>query len=121
MLLQARMLPGVGISVGLMAPLTGYRRCYAPASKMLANSWRLMTGAMGMSGSTLPVQWLVPLVGWRLLFLGAYGMVNPWVSRDGSTADRLIAEGIPACSVISAMHVVAEGVINMRAGVLWAI
>jgi hypothetical protein len=29
----------------------------------------LMVGAMGMVASTLPVQWLLPLVGWRPLFL----------------------------------------------------
>jgi predicted MFS family arabinose efflux permease len=30
----------------------------------------LMTGSFGMVASTLPVQWLVPLVGWRPLFWG---------------------------------------------------
>lgn len=69
-LLAARILCGVGVSACLMAPLTGYRR-WLPASQQLrANSWMLMTGSLGMLSSTLPVQWLLPEVGWRPLFLG---------------------------------------------------
>jgi predicted MFS family arabinose efflux permease len=30
----------------------------------------LMSGSLGMVASTLPVQWLMPLYGWRVLFLG---------------------------------------------------
>ena len=69
-LLAARALCGVGVCACLMAPLTGYRRWYAPASQIRANAWMLMVGAFGMVASTLPVQWLVPLVGWRALFVG---------------------------------------------------
>ena len=52
-----------------MAPLTGYRRWFGSVAQMRANSWMLMTGSMGMVASTLPVQWLVPLWGWRPLFV----------------------------------------------------
>jgi MFS family permease len=69
-LLMARIFCGVGVSACLMAPLTGYRRWFASASQMRANSWMLMTGSMGMVASTLPVQWLMPMVGWRALFWG---------------------------------------------------
>ena len=68
-LLTARILCGVGVSACLMAPLTGYRRWFSPANLLRSNSWMLMVGAMGMVASTLPVQWLLPLVGWRPLFL----------------------------------------------------
>lgn len=68
-LLAARMLCGVGVSACLMAPLTGYRRWYAPVNQMRANSWMLMVGALGMVASTLPVQWLMPLIGWRMIFV----------------------------------------------------
>jgi predicted MFS family arabinose efflux permease len=68
-LLAARMLCGVGVSACLMAPLTGYRRWYAPVNQMRANSWMLMVGALGMVASTLPVQWLMPITGWRPIFL----------------------------------------------------
>lgn len=69
-LLLARILSGVGVSACLMAPLTGYRRWFAAVSQMRANSWMLMAGSLGMVASTLPVQWLMPLIGWRPLFWG---------------------------------------------------
>lgn len=69
-LVAARILCGVGVSACLMAPLTGYRRWFEASTQMRANSWMLMTGSLGMVASTLPVQWLLPVVGWRLLFLG---------------------------------------------------
>lgn len=74
-LLMARVLCGVGVSACLMAPLTGYRRWFESAVLMRANSWMLMTGSLGMVASTLPVQWLMPLVGWRPLFLGLAALV----------------------------------------------
>ena len=69
-LLLARMLCGVGVSACLMAPLTGFRRWLDPSAQLRTNSWMLMTGSLGMLMSTLPVQWLMPLVGWRVLFGG---------------------------------------------------
>jgi MFS family permease len=73
-LLIARVLCGIGVSACLMAPLTGYRRWLLPAAQLRANSWMLMSGSLGMVASTLPVQWLVPLVGWRPLFWGLAAM-----------------------------------------------
>lgn len=67
-LLAARVLTGMGVSACLMAPLTGYRRWLKPATQLRANSWMLMTGSLGMVAATLPVQWLMPLTGWRGLF-----------------------------------------------------
>lgn len=67
-LIAARMLIGAGVGACLMAPLTLFRRIYSPAAQLRANSWMLMTGSLGMLASTLPVQWLLPLTGWRGLF-----------------------------------------------------
>ena len=67
-LLVARVLTGMGLSACLMAPLTGFRRWFSPSVQLRANSWMLMTGSMGMVAATLPVQWLMPLLGWRGLF-----------------------------------------------------
>ncbi len=67
-LLAARVLVGMGVSACLMAPLTGFRRWLDGATLLRANSWMLMTGSLGMLASTLPVQWLMPLIGWRPLF-----------------------------------------------------
>jgi predicted MFS family arabinose efflux permease len=69
-LLVARVLCGLGVSACLMAPLTGFRRWFDPGIQLRTNSWMLMTGSMGMVASTLPVQWLLPQVGWRPLFWG---------------------------------------------------
>lgn len=88
-LLVARFLCGVGVSACLMAPLTGFRGWLAPQAQLRANSWMLMTGSFGMVASTLPVQWLMPVVGWRPLFWGlaafialAMAMIAWVVPRD---------------------------------------
>ncbi len=74
-LLAARVLIGAGVSACLMAPLTGNRRWLDAATQLRANSWMLMTGSLGMVASTLPVQWLLPLVGWRPLFWVLAGLL----------------------------------------------
>lgn len=68
-LLLARVLCGVGVSACLMAPLTGYRRWFDASTQLRANAWMLMTGSLGMVAATLPVQWLLPIWGWRALFV----------------------------------------------------
>ena len=67
-LIAARALIGAGVAACLMAPLTLYRRVFSPAAQLRANSWMLMTGSLGMVASTLPVQQLLPVLGWRGLF-----------------------------------------------------
>jgi predicted MFS family arabinose efflux permease len=67
-LVVARTLIGAGLGACLMAALTCFRRHYTPAAQQRANSWMLMTGSFGMVASTVPVQWLLPSLGWRGLF-----------------------------------------------------
>lgn len=74
-LLAARVLCGIGVSACLMAPLTGFRRWLTPTAQLRATSWMLMTGSFGMLASTLPVQWLMPVAGWRPLFWMLAGAV----------------------------------------------
>ena len=74
-LLAARMLCGMGVSACLMAPLTGYRRWLNASTQLRTNSWMLMTGSSGMLAATLPVQWLMPIWGWRALFVMLAGMI----------------------------------------------
>ena len=74
-LLLGRVLIGMGVSACLMAPLSGFRRWLDAPTLLRANSWMLMSGSLGMLASTLPVQWLLPLVGWRALFWGLAGLV----------------------------------------------
>eukprot|EP01032_Pedospumella_encystans_P017140 gene17140-19541_t len=68
-LLAARVLCGMGVSACLMAPLMGYRRWFDASTQLRNNSWMLMTGSLGMLAATLPVQWLMPIWGWRALFV----------------------------------------------------
>jgi predicted MFS family arabinose efflux permease len=75
-LTAARVLIGAGVAAGLMAPLTLYRRLFSPVAQLRANSWMLMTGSLGMLASTLPVQWLLPVLGWRGLFVAVAAMLG---------------------------------------------
>ena len=86
-LLAARAMIGVGVSACLMAPLTAYRLRLGPAAQLRANSWMLMSGSLGMVASTLPVQWLLPTLGWRGLFW--------WVAGLLAVATALIAWIVP--------------------------
>lgn len=77
-----------------MAPLTTFRRNFGEQGQLRANSWMLMTGSMGMVASTLPVQWLQPLLGWRGLFwalAGAFALalvaIRLWVPTDEPTRE----------------------------------
>ena len=74
-MIAARVLIGAGLAACLMAPLTLYRRIFSPLAQLRANSWMLMTGSLGMVASTLPVQSLLPHLGWRGLFWGLAGLL----------------------------------------------
>ncbi len=93
-LLAARILCGMGVSACLMAPLTGYRRWFDANTQLRANSWMLMTGSLGMLAATLPVQWLMPIWGWRALFVMLAVMVVvamvllAWVVPHWKTVQR---------------------------------
>ena len=67
-LLIARILIGVGVGACLMGPLTAYRIWFQDETQQRANSWMLMTGAIGMLSSSLPVQFFLPIIGWRSIF-----------------------------------------------------
>lgn len=75
-LIGARVLIGMGVGACLMAPLTLFRRIFSPEAQLRANSWMLMTGSLGMVASTLPVQALLPALGWRGLFVLLAGLLT---------------------------------------------
>ena len=99
-LLASRVVVGMGVSACLMAPLTGYRRWLEPAALLRANSWMLMTASLGMLASTLPVQWLMPLTGWRALFWILAGLIVlsmvciAWVVPPWNVVVPAPAEGV---------------------------
>ena len=90
-LLAGRVLIGMGVSACLMAPLSGFRRWLDAPTLLRANSWMLMSGSLGMLASTLPVQWLLPLVGWRPIFWGLAGLL--------AVAMLVIAFVVPAWNI----------------------
>ena len=100
-LFSARVLVGMGVGACLMAPLTGYRRWFDAATLLRANSWMLMTGSLGMLASTLPVQWLMPLTGWRPLFWILAAMILfsmamiAWVTPRWNLAPNTLAKTLP--------------------------
>ncbi len=99
-LVMARALIGVGVSACLMAPLTCYRHMFTPAAQLRANSWMLMAGSLGMMASTLPVQWLLPTLGWRGLFW--------WLAASLVLAIAVIAWRAPR-HVVGAMAIASAG------------
>ncbi len=107
-LLAARVLMGMGVAAGLMAPLTGYRRWFDAAMQLRANAWMLMTGSLGMLASTLPVQWLLPLLGWRPLFWG--------LALLGLLAMAVIALRVPGWRPPDATNSIAAGAGRAGAG-----
>ena len=58
----------MGVGACLMAPMKSFREHLPVDLQLRATSWMLMTGSLGMIASTLPVQWLLPAIGWRSLF-----------------------------------------------------
>ena len=68
-LLISRFFIGVGVAACLMGPLTGYRVWFEEKYQQRANSWMLMVASFGFVTSTLPVQILLPVIGWRSIFL----------------------------------------------------
>ncbi len=105
----ARALIGVGVSACLMAPLTAYRHRFGELAQLRANSWMLMTGSLGMLASTLPVQWLLPILGWRGLFWWVAGLlvvamaVIVWLVPSDERAAPAVQETASAAPSYSAI------------------
>jgi MFS family permease len=63
-----RALVGVGVAAGLMASLTAFRQWFAPERQTQLAAWMLMAGTLGVLTATAPVQWMLPITGWRGVF-----------------------------------------------------
>jgi MFS family permease len=68
MLWVGRALIGMGVSGALMASFRAFRFWYPAEQQSQLASWMLVAGSMGALASTLPVQWALPVMGWRGLF-----------------------------------------------------
>lgn len=91
-LVVARLLIGMGVAASLMAPLTAFVRLFDAPLQLRLNAWMLMSGSLGMVASTLPVQALLPVLGWRSLFVAlaaalvaAGVLIAATVPRDHTT------------------------------------
>jgi len=65
-----RALIGIGVSSCLMAALKGYRQWFPMAQQGQLASWMLVAGTSGALSATVPVTLLLPVAGWRGIFVG---------------------------------------------------
>jgi MFS family permease len=68
-LILGRALIGLGTSGALMAGLKALALWLPAERRALANGGFIMFGGLGAMASTLPMDWLMPVVGWRGVFL----------------------------------------------------
>ncbi|MCO5106055.1 MAG: MFS transporter [Burkholderiaceae bacterium] len=68
MLWVGRALIGIGVSGALMASLRAYRFWYADRRQQQLAAWMLVVGTLGALATTVPVQWALPMIGWRGVF-----------------------------------------------------
>ena len=106
-LLISRIFIGVGVSACMMGPLTGYRVWFADKYQQRANSWMLMVANLGFVSSTLPVQILLPEIGWRSIFgliailtLLSIILILMFVPNWNKTDETLKKENLSALSEI---------------------
>jgi predicted MFS family arabinose efflux permease len=65
----ARAIIGIGVSACLMAAVQAYALYFKPHLQGSMSSWMLMAGSVGAVLVTTPVYYVMPLVGWRGVFL----------------------------------------------------
>ena len=106
-LLISRIFIGVGVSACMMGPLTGYRVWFAEKYQQRANSWMIMVANLGFVSSTLPVQILLPEIGWRLIFgliailtLLSIILILMFIPKWNKTDETLKKENLSALSDI---------------------
>jgi predicted MFS family arabinose efflux permease len=72
-----RAMIGFGVSACLMAAYKAYRLCFAPERQSSLASLMLMVGSVGALLATVPVAFMLPIVGWRGIFFitaGCFGI-----------------------------------------------
>lgn len=135
LLAVGRVVTGIGISAGLIAMLKVNTQWYPKERVAGLTGWGVFVGALGSLAATLPAAMLVPLLGWRgvFLLLGAMAVtVSLWIwlsvpdRGPGAAAKRrsLAAEArefgrifahpafirlAPAVALLSAMNFTYQG------------
>lgn len=70
-----RLLIGIGISGALMSALKSFRHWYPPERQQQLAAWMLVVGNFGALSTTVPVQAMLPAVGWRNVFWIGFALV----------------------------------------------
>ncbi|SFX07915.1 MFS transporter [Marinospirillum alkaliphilum] len=65
-----RGLIGLGVSACLMSAFRAYAALVPPERLAMINGLQLACGGLGALTATAPVEWLLPLTGWRGMFFG---------------------------------------------------
>jgi predicted MFS family arabinose efflux permease len=87
--MAARVILGVGISAGLMAIIKGNSQWFDPARVAAMTGFAMAISSLGSVLATSPVEWALPLVGWRGIFWLLCGVslaVAAWIFL--SVADK---------------------------------
>ena len=64
-----RALIGIGVSACLMAAYKAFRQCFSAHQQPSLASLMLMVGSIGSLAATVPIEWMLPVLGWRGVFL----------------------------------------------------
>lgn len=78
----ARVILGVGISAGLMAIIKGNSQWFAPAQVAAMTGFAMAISTLGSVLTTAPVEWALPVLGWRGVFwllCGTALAVSAWI------------------------------------------
>lgn len=103
MLWVGRAMIGAGVAGALMSALKGYRFWYSPLRQSQLTAWMLVAGTAGALSVTVPVQRMLPMVGWRgvfwiaaVLLLVAAAAIFALVPRDEEQASAASTARMPA-------------------------
>jgi len=71
-----RALIGAGVSCCMMAAFKAFAMWFAPQRLPIIYGCLLTFGALGAISATVPVEWLLGMIDWRVLFLGLAGFAG---------------------------------------------
>ncbi len=84
----ARALIGLGVSACLMASFKAFSLWFEPTRLASLNAAVMAAGALGALSATMPLSWLLPLVGWRGIFLALALLALAAAAGIFSTPDK---------------------------------
>ncbi len=77
----ARLVTGVGVAAGLTGMMKGNSQWFARHQMAAVTGWGLLLGGLGGMAATMPVEALLPRIGWRGVFFAFAGIavaVSAW-------------------------------------------